>query len=137
LQEYLHLGNLDAERDWGFAGDYVEAMWRMLQQDKPDDYVIATGRSMSVRAFAEKVFARLDLNAQKHIKVDPRYLRPAEVDHLCGDAGKARRALGWEPRTTTEQLIAMMVEGDMQIAMRERTLRDAGHEPEPRSAQGG
>lgn len=136
LQEYLHLGNLDAQRDWGFAGDYVEAMWRMLQQEKPDDYVIATGRSMSVRAFAEQVFALLGLNAQKHIKVDPRYLRPAEVDHLCGDASKARRILGWEPTTSTDKLIAMMVEGDLKIAQRERTLRDAGHEPEPRSAQG-
>jgi GDPmannose 4,6-dehydratase len=91
---------------------------------------------MSVRAFAEQVFALLGLNAQKHIKVDPRYLRPAEVDHLCGDASKARRVLGWEPRTTTDKLIAMMVEGDLKIAQRERTLRDAGHEPEPPAAQG-
>ncbi len=136
LQEYLYLGNLDAERDWGFAGDYVQAMWMMLQQDTPDDYVIATGRSMSVRTFAEKVFALLELNARKHIKIDQRYMRPAEVAHLCGDASKAKRVLGWAPTTTTDQLIAMMVESDMRIARRERTLRDAGHDPEPASAQG-
>jgi len=137
LQEYLYLGNLDAQRDWGFAGDYVRAMWLMLQQDRADDYVVATGRSMSVRAFAEKVFALLGLNAGKHIKVDPRYLRPAEVAHLCGDASKAHAVLKWEATTTTEALILMMVESDLRLAERERTLRDAGHEPEPPAAQGG
>jgi GDPmannose 4,6-dehydratase len=113
LQEYLFLGNLDAERDWGFAGDYVEAMWSMLQQDSPDDYVIGTGESHSVREFAELAFASLGLDWQKYVKVDPRYFRPAEVNALRADASKARRILGWQPRTTFRQLVEMMVDADL------------------------
>jgi len=126
LQNRLFLGNLDAKRDWGFAGDYVEAMWLMLQQEKPDDYVIATGRQTSVREFCEMVFARLGLNYRDYVEIDPRYLRPAEVHSLVGDAGKARRALGWAPATSLEQLVEMMVASDLELAERERTLRNAG-----------
>lgn len=128
LQETLFLGNLDAKRDWGFAGDYVEAMWLMLQQDTPDDYVIATGETYSVREFCERTFARLELNYQDHVQIDPRYYRPAEVDLLLGDPSKARKALGWKPRYSFEQLVDMMVDHDLELARRERTLRDAGHE---------
>jgi GDPmannose 4,6-dehydratase len=127
LQQKLYLGNLDAKRDWGFAGDYVDAMWRMLQQERPDDYVIATGRTIPVREFAEMAFAHVGLDYRDFIEFDPRYLRPAEVDLLLGDAGKARRVLGWEPRTSVEQLAAMMVDADMERAAREKTLREAGH----------
>ncbi|MFN7020441.1 MAG: GDP-mannose 4,6-dehydratase [Phycisphaerales bacterium] len=127
LQDHVYLGNLDARRDWGFAGDYVEAMWLMLQQDRPDDYVVATGRQMTVRTFAEMAFARAGLKADDHIRHDPRYLRPAEVHDLLGDASKARAALGWSPRTSVEQLVNMMVDHDLDMASREKTLRDAGH----------
>ena len=109
----LGLGNLDACRDWGFAGDYVRAMWLMLQQDTADDYVIATGISHSVRQLVECAFGCVGLDWQKYVRVDPAFLRPAEVDHLIGDASKARRVLGWEPQVTFEQLIAMMVEADL------------------------
>ena len=127
LQDKLFLGNLEAKRDWGFAGDYVEAMWLILQQDSPDDYVIATGETHSVREFAEKVFAKLDLDYQKHVAIDPRYFRPTEVDALLGDASKARKALGWQPKVGFEELIAMMVAADMEIAQKEKTLVDAGY----------
>jgi GDPmannose 4,6-dehydratase len=127
LQEKLFLGNLEAKRDWGFAGDYVEAMWLILQQDSPDDYVIATGETHSVREFAEKVFAKLDLDYEKHVAIDPRYFRPTEVDALLGDASKARKALGWQPKVGFEELIAMMVAADMEIAQKEKTLVDAGY----------
>ena len=127
LQEKLFLGNLEAKRDWGFAGDYVEAMWLILQQDSPDDYVIATGETHSVREFAEKVFAKLDLDYQKHVAIDPRYFRPTEVDALLGDASKARKALGWQPKVGFEELISMMVAADMEIAQKEKTLVDAGY----------
>jgi GDPmannose 4,6-dehydratase len=127
LQEKLFLGNLEAKRDWGFAGDYVEAMWLILQQDSPDDYVIATGETHSVREFAEKVFAKLDLDYQKHVAIDPRYFRPTEVDALLGDASKARKALGWQPKVGFEELIAMMVAADLEIAEKEKTLVDAGY----------
>ena len=113
LAKDLGLGNLDACRDWGFAGDYVRAMWLMLQQEKADDYVIATGISHSVRQLVECAFAHVGLDWQKYVRVDPAFLRPAEVDHLIGDAGKARRVLGWEPSVTFEQLIAMMVDADL------------------------
>ena len=109
----LGLGNLDACRDWGFAGDYVRAMWLMLQQDTADDYVIATGISHSVRQLVEYAFGRVGLDWRKYVRVDPEFLRPAEVDHLIGDAGKARKVLGWAPQVTFEQLIAMMVEADL------------------------
>ena len=127
LQRKLYLGNLDALRDWGFAGDYVEAMWRMLQQDTPDDYVIATGRMISVRAFCELAFAHVGLDYRDFVEVDPRYFRPAEVDELLGDPSKARQSLGWQPTVGVEELARMMVEHDLELARRERTLRDAGH----------
>jgi GDPmannose 4,6-dehydratase len=137
LQDAVYLGNLDAKRDWGFAGDYVEAMWLMLQQEKADDYVIATGRQLSVRQFAEMAFAELGLNAAAFLRTDARYLRPAEVHDLLGDASKAHRTLGWQPRTSVEQLVKMMVEGDLEMARREKTLRDAGHMLTPRRSGGG
>ncbi len=127
LQDKVYLGNLDAERDWGFAGDYVEAMWLMLQQEKPDDYVIATGKMISVRTFCEMAFAQVGLDYREHVETDPAYFRPSEVDRLQGDARKAQRALGWRPRTSLEQLVRMMVEHDLEAARREQTLRDAGH----------
>jgi GDPmannose 4,6-dehydratase len=137
LQKCLYLGNLDAKRDWGFAGDYVEAMWLMLQQPEPDDYVIATGETRSVREFAEKVFARLDMplewrgtgvsekgldtkSGRTVIEVDKKYFRPAEVDLLLGDSSKARRKLNWEPRTDLDGLVAMMVDADLELAAREK-----------------
>ncbi|MBK7876627.1 MAG: GDP-mannose 4,6-dehydratase [Planctomycetes bacterium] len=128
LQDKLYLGNLDAKRDWGFAGDYVEAMWLMLQQDKPDDYVIATGRSISIRDFLALVFERPELDWKEHVETDPRYLRPAEVDHLEGDPSKARRLLGWKAKTSVEELAAMMVDADLRLAERELMLKYAGHE---------
>ena len=118
----LGLGNLDACRDWGFAGDYVRAMWLMLQQDTADDYVIATGISHSVRQLVEYAFGCVGLDWQKYVRVDPAFLRPAEVDHLIGDAGKARKVLGWEPQVTFEQLIAMMVDADL-ARLSERHVR--------------
>jgi len=127
LQDKLYLGNLEARRDWGFAGDYVEAMWLMLQQDEPDDYVIATGESHSVREFLELAFGMLDLDWRKYVEIDPRYFRPTEVDHLLGDASKAREKLGWRPRVSFEELVRMMVEHDLELARQERTLKDAGH----------
>jgi len=127
LQKKLFLGNLDAKRDWGFAGDYVEAMWLMLQQEKPDDYVVATGETHSVREFAEKVFEKLELDYKEYVDVDQKYFRPSEVDVLCGDASKALKALGWAPKVGFEQLIDMMLEADMEIARKEKTLVNAGH----------
>ncbi len=127
LQRKLYLGNLDALRDWGFAGDYVDAMWRMLQQPQGDDFVVATGKMISVRAFCELAFGEVGLDYRDFIEIDPRYFRPAEVEQLLGDATKARTVLGWEPKTTVEELARMMVEHDLELARRERTLRDAGH----------
>jgi GDPmannose 4,6-dehydratase len=112
LDTKLFMGNLDAKRDWGFAGDYVEAMWLMLQQDKPDDYVIATGESHSVREVLDVAFGALDLDWQKYVELDPRYLRPTEVDHLRGDMSKARAKLGWQPKVTFAELIRRMVVAD-------------------------
>jgi len=112
--EELRLGNLDARRDWGFAGDYVEAMWLMLQQDEPSDYVVATGEEHSVREFVEIAFERVGLDPDKHVVVDPRFLRPAEVDHLVGDASKARRELEWAPRTSFRELVELMVDADLE-----------------------
>ncbi|MCD6307840.1 MAG: GDP-mannose 4,6-dehydratase [Candidatus Latescibacteria bacterium] len=122
LQESLFLGNLDAKRDWGYAGDYVEAMWLMLQQDAPGDYVAATGETHSVREFLDEAFGHLDLDWRDHVKVDSRYYRPAEVDILVGDASKARRDLGWEPKVSFRELVRMMVDADMRIAEKERLL---------------
>ncbi|MCK5563852.1 MAG: GDP-mannose 4,6-dehydratase [Planctomycetes bacterium] len=126
LQEKLFLGNLDAKRDWGFAGDYVEAMWLMLQQDKPDDYVVATGHTYSVREFLDEVFGHLDLDWEKYVEIDPRYYRPTEVDLLLGDATKAKKVLGWEPKVSFKQLAEMMTDTDMVIAEREKILKDHG-----------
>ena len=127
LQRKLYLGNLDARRDWGFAGDYVAAMWLMLQQDEPDDYVIATDETHSVREFCEKAFGRLDLDYRDFIEIDPRYFRPAEVDLLLGTADKARRRLGWRPRVSFDELVDMMVDADLELARREQVLVAAGH----------
>ena len=127
LQDALYLGNLEAKRDWGYAGDYVEAMWMMLQQDEADDFVIATGETHSVREFAEKVFEKLGLDFLKYVKSDPRYFRPAEVDVLLGDARKARKKLGWRPKVNFEDLIDMMIAEDLELANKENTLLKAGH----------
>jgi GDPmannose 4,6-dehydratase len=127
LQKKLFLGNLDAKRDWGFAGDYVEAMWLMLQADAPDDFVVATGEAYSVREFCEKTFGQLGMDWKEFVEFDPRYLRPAEVDYLLGDPTKIRQALGWKPRVSFEELVKMMVEHDLEMANRELTLREAGH----------
>jgi len=125
LQDKLYLGNLDAKRDWGFAGDYVETMWLMLQADKPDDYVIATGESHSVREFLDEVFGYLDLDWKKYVEIDQRYFRPTEVDCLLGDAGKAKRVLGWEPKVTFGELAKIMTDADMEIAKREKIIKEA------------
>ena len=115
LEEKLSLGNLDAKRDWGFAGDYVEAMWMMLQQEKPDDYVICSGMTHSVREFCDLAFSHLGLNYEDHVVVDEQFFRPAEVDLLVGDYGKAKRVLAWEPSTSFKDLVAMMVEADLAL----------------------
>jgi len=133
LQDKLFLGNLEARRDWGFAGDYVEAMWRMLQQETPDDYAVATGESITIRDFLGLTFGRLDLDWQKHVEIDPRYFRPAEVDHLEGDASKGRRILSWEPKTDIRSLAAMMVDSDLRLAQKELVLRESGHAEAPRA----
>jgi GDPmannose 4,6-dehydratase len=114
LADELRLGNLDAERDWGFAGDFVEAMWLMLQQDEPEDFVVATGEPHSVRNFAEIAFEHAGLSMDDHVVVDPQFLRPAEVDHLVGDAAKARGKLGWEPRVSFRELVELMVDADVE-----------------------
>ncbi|MCH8194050.1 MAG: GDP-mannose 4,6-dehydratase [Planctomycetes bacterium] len=124
LQDKLYLGNLDAKRDWGFAGDYVEAMWLMLQQEAADDYVIATGETHSVRAFLDQVFGHLDLDWKEYVEIDPRYYRPAEVDLLLGDAGKAQRELGWEPKVSFKELAKMMTDADWQRARQEKMLQE-------------
>jgi GDPmannose 4,6-dehydratase len=125
LQDKLFLGNLDAKRDWGFAGDYVEAMWRILQHDTPTDFVIATGEMHTVREFLDLAFAELGLDPGRHVEIDPRYFRPTEVDELCGDASRARTLLGWEPRVGFRQLVQMMVAADLEAA--EREARGRGH----------
>jgi len=127
LQDRLYLGNLDAKRDWGFAGDYVEAMWLILQQNRPDDFVIATGETHSVREFAERVFQKLDLDYQQYVVIDPRYFRPTEVDVLLGDSSKAKTVLGWKPRVGFDQLIDMMIAADMEMSSKEKTLCEAGY----------
>ena len=124
LQQKLYLGNLDARRDWGYAKDYVEAMWLMMQVDEADDYVIATGETHSVREFLDESFGRLDLDWQEYVEIDPRYYRPAEVDLLLGDASKARQKLGWEPRVSFKELVRLMVDHDLRLAERERATAD-------------
>ncbi len=124
LQKKLYLGNLDAKRDWGFTGDYVEAMWLMLQADKPDDYIIATGQTHSIREFLDLAFARLEMDWHDYVEVDPRYFRPAEVDVLQGDASKAKKLLNWQPKVNFEQLVAMMIDADLALARQERVLAE-------------
>ena len=125
LQKKLILGNLDSKRDWGYAKEYVEAIWLMLQQDKPDDYVIATNQTHTVREFLEETFACLDMDYEEFVGFDKKYERPAEVDLLIGDPTKAREQLGWEPKTTFKELVALMVREDMKLAEREKTLAEA------------
>jgi GDPmannose 4,6-dehydratase len=120
LQQKLYLGNLDARRDWGYAKDYVEAMWIMLQQPTADDYVIATGEAHSVRELCERAFGHVGLDYRQYVEVDPRYFRPTEVDYLLGDPSKATKALGWRPRTSFAELVTLMMEADVQLAEREK-----------------
>ena len=134
LQDKLYLGNLDATRDWGFTGDYVEAMWLMLQQGKPDDYVIATGEAHSVHDFVDLAFAAAGLDWRRYVEVDRRYFRPTEVDALRGDPAKAREVLGWQSRVSFSELVKMMVEHDIGLARRERTLNRAGFSDPDRGA---
>lgn len=124
LQKKLYLGNLEAKRDWGFAGDYVEGMWRMLQAPDPDDFVLATGETHSVREFAEKVFASLDLDYKQHVEYDAKYERPAEVDLLLGDYTKAKTKLGWEPKVGFDELVKMMVDADLVLAKEEKAVAE-------------
>jgi len=126
LQEKLYLGNLDAKRDWGFAGDYVEAMWLMLQQERCDDYVVATGETHSVGEFLDEVFGHLELAWKDYVEIDPKYYRPTEVDFLLGDASKARKVLGWEPKVTFKELARMMTDAYMKLARREKILAEHG-----------
>jgi GDPmannose 4,6-dehydratase len=120
LQEKLFMGNIDAMRDWGYAAEYVEAMWMMLQADQPDDYVIATGETHSVREFLDETFSHLGMDWKKYVEIDPRYFRPAEVDLLIGDPTKAKQKLGWQPKTTFKQLVQMMVDADLKLAKMEK-----------------
>ena len=124
LQNKLYLGNIDAVRDWGFAGDYVEAMWLMLQQENPDDFVIATGETHSVREFLEAVFEYLGMDWRQWVEIDPRYFRPSEVDLLCGDAARARKIMGWEPKVGFKELVGMMCDADMMIAEGEKLIAE-------------
>jgi GDPmannose 4,6-dehydratase len=126
LADEVLLGNLDAERDWGYAKDYVEAMWLMLQQDEPGDYVIATGQAHSVRELVEVAFAHVGLDPERYVGTDPRFLRPAEVEHLVGDYSKAREELGWEPRTGFEELVRLMVDSDLELLSRGVPQKQAG-----------
>ncbi len=136
VQEKLYLGNLSAKRDWGYAGDYVEAMWLMLQQDRPEDYVIATGESHSVQEFLELAFERVGLDWREYVETDPRYLRPAEVDLLVGDASKAREQLGWTPATSFERLVEIMVDADWELA-RNEAARMRGSSAADRAGESG
>ncbi len=124
LQEKLYLGNLDAKRDWGFAGDYVEAMWLMLQQEKPDDYVIATGETHSVKEFLDEVFGYLEMDWKEYVEIDPRYFRPTEVDLLLGDPTKSREKLGWTPKVDFKSLARMMVDEDMKVVEKEKVVKE-------------
>ena len=127
LQDKLYLGNLDARRDWGHAADYVSAIWLMLQQESPDDYIVATGESHSVREFLDLAASVAGVDWKRHVETDPRYFRPTEVDALQGDASKARTVLGWRPQISFEELVRSMVERDVELARQEQTLLDAGH----------
>ena len=134
LQDKLYLGNLEARRDWGYAGDYVEAMWRILQQPEAEDFVIATGESHSVREFLERAADYCGVPWQRHVERDSRYFRPTEVDNVCGDASKARQKLGWAPKVKFEELVAMMMEHDLELARQQATLASAGHRVSGRGA---
>lgn len=134
LQEKLYLGNLDSVRDWGYAGDFVEAMWLMLQQDKPDDYVIATGEAHTVRELCEEAFALVGLDYKNYVEIDPRYYRPTEVDNLQGSPAKMKKQLNWQPKTTFKQLVKMMVEHDLELAAQEAHLKAGGFKSSPRNA---
>ena len=123
LQDKLYMGNINSLRDWGFAGDYVEGMWKILQHDKPDEFVLATGEMHSVKEFLEAAFSRVGLDWQKYVECDKRYLRPTEVDQLLGDASKAKRELGWEPKVKFRELVDMMVDADLELARKERVLK--------------
>src|SRR3977135_2649058 len=127
LQEKLYMGNLDARRDWGYAQDYVEAMWLIMNAAEPDDYVIATGETHSVREFLEQTFGYLDLDWEKYVEIDPRYFRPAEVDWLLGDASKARQKLGWKPKVTFAELVKLMTDHDLELAKQEAEARELKH----------
>lgn len=132
LQEKLYLGNLEARRDWGFAGDFVDAMWRMLQQDHPDDFVVATGESHTVQEWVSEAFEYAGLDWNEYVEFDERYLRPTEVDHLEGDASKIRASLGWTPEVSFSELVRMLVDHDLELARQERVLIEHGHEVSPR-----
>ncbi|MDX6575569.1 MAG: GDPmannose 4,6-dehydratase [Blastocatellia bacterium] len=127
LQDKLYMGNLDARRDWGYARDYVEAMWMIMNAEEPDDYVVATGETHSVREFIEQTFGYLDLEWEKYVEIDPRYFRPAEVDLLLGDASKVREKLGWEPKVTFDDLVKLMTDHDLQLAKQEAEARELKH----------
>jgi len=127
LQQKLYLGNLEAKRDWGYAVDYVEAMWLMMQQEKPEDYVVATGESSSVGEFLEEAFSSGGLNWREYVEIDSRYFRPTDLDCLLGDATKANTNLGWRPKVSRRELVRIMVEHDLELGRQERTLQDAGH----------
>jgi GDPmannose 4,6-dehydratase len=128
LQEDLYMGNLDAQRDWGYAKEYVEMMWLMMQQDKPDDYVVATGETHSVREFCQEAFDHVGLDWEKYVKYDARYERPAEVDHLIGDASKARKQLNWEPKIRFKELVKIMVDADLKTAKHDKAYKDLKEE---------
>lgn len=127
LQEKLYLGNLDAVRDWGYAADYVEAMWLMLQQDEPDDYVVATNEAFSVREFLDESFGLAELDWREYVEIDERYFRPAEVNYLLGDATKITEKLGWQPKIRFKELVDLMYKHDLELARREKVLKDNGH----------
>ena len=125
LQDKLYMGNINSLRDWGYAGDYVEGMWRILQHDRPDEFVLATGEMHSVKEFLQEAFSLVGLDWEKYVECDKRYLRPTEVDQLLGDAAKARRELGWEPKVKFHDLVKMMVESDLELARKEKAIKDA------------
>ena len=136
LQKKLYLGNLNARRDWGYAGDYVEAMWLMMQAEVADDFVVATGETHSVREFLDEAFGRLDMEWREYVETDPRYFRPAEVDLLLGDPSKARTVLGWEPKVSFKELVRIMVDHDLKLARREALVSRSVEEPELAVAAG-
>ena len=137
LQDKLYMGNLDARRDWGYARDYVEAMWMIMNAEEADDYVVATGETHSVREFLEKTFGYLDLDWEKYVEIDPRYFRPAEVDLLLGDASKVREKLGWQPKVTFDDLVKLMTDHDLQLAQQEAEARVLKHKSATNKARWG